>query len=189
VDDLTRCAWAASDPLLATYHDAEWGVPERDERRLFELLTLEGAQAGLSWLTVLRKREAYRRAFHGFDPAAVAEMDTRDVDRLVGDAGLIRHRPKLASVIANAAALLALHAEGGGLSELLWAFVDGRPQQPRRRRGADVPAATPLSSAASRELRRRGFGFAGPTTVYALMQAGGLVNDHVVDCFRWAELA
>jgi DNA-3-methyladenine glycosylase I len=189
VNEPTRCGWATGDPLLMAYHDAEWGVPERDERRLFELLTLEGAQAGLSWLTVLRKRDAYRRAFHGFDPAAVAGMGERDVDRLLLDPGLIRHRQKLASVVTNARAVLSLREADGGLSELLWGLVGGAPLQPRRRHGQDVPAATPLSRAASRELRRRGFGFVGPTTVYALMQAAGLVNDHVVDCLRWAELA
>ena len=189
VDERARCSWAAGDPLLTAYHDAEWGVPERDERRLFELLTLEGAQAGLSWLTVLRKREAYRRAFHGFDPAAVAAMGEADVERLLQDAGLIRHRQKLASVLANARAVVALRDAGGGLPQLLWGLVEGAPLQPHRRRGADIPAATPLSGAASRELRRRGFAFVGPTTVYALMQAAGLVNDHLVDCFRWAELA
>jgi len=186
---LTRCAWATGDALLTAYHDAEWGVPVRDESGLFELLTLEGAQAGLSWLTVLRKRDGYRRGFHGFDPAAVARMGDAEVERLMADPGVVRHRRKLDSVPANARAILALRDAGSSLSDLLWGLVDGRPLQPRRRRGSDVPAETPLSRAASRELRRRGFAFVGPTTVYALMQAAGLVNDHTVDCHRFAALA
>jgi DNA-3-methyladenine glycosylase I len=185
----TRCAWATGDPLLTAYHDAEWGVPVRAEPGLFELLTLEGAQAGLSWLTVLRKRDGYRRAFHGFDPAAVARMGDADVERLIADPGVVRHRGKLASVPANARAILALQEAGSSLSDLLWGLVDGRPLQPRRRSPSEVPAETPVSRAASRELRRRGFAFCGPTIVYALMQAAGLVNDHTVDCHRFAELA
>ncbi|HXH82733.1 MAG TPA: DNA-3-methyladenine glycosylase I [Candidatus Tectomicrobia bacterium] len=183
-----RCAWAR-DPLDRGYHDREWGVPLRDDRRLFELLTLEGAQAGLSWSTILRKRSAYRRAFAGFDPRAVARFGAADVARLLADAGIVRHRGKIEATIENARRFLAVQREHGSFAEYLWAFVGGRPLQNRWRRAADVPAATEVSRALSRNLRARGFRFVGPTICYAFMQAAGLVNDHTVDCFRHAAVA
>ncbi len=183
-----RCAWApAGDPLYLAYHDEEWGVPSREERHLFELLVLEGAQAGLSWATILRKRQGYRRAFAGFDPEAVARFDARDVDRLLGDPGIVRNRLKVESAVANARATLAARDEGG-LDGLLWSFVGGEPIVNRPRTLADVPPETAESKAMSKELKRRGFRFVGPTVCYSLMQAAGLVNDHVVGCFRHAEV-
>jgi len=180
-----RCAWVpAGDPLYVAYHDEEWGVPERDERRLFELLTLEGAQAGLSWSTILRKRDGYRRLFAGFDPEAVARFDERDVERLLGDPAIVRNRLKVESTVANARAVLRLHEEGTSLSEVLWASVGGEPRRNAWRELSELPAETPESRALSKELKRRGFRFVGPTVIYALMQAAGLVNDHVVGCFR-----
>jgi DNA-3-methyladenine glycosylase I len=184
-----RCDWASDDPLMVAYHDEEWGVPVRDDRRLFEFLTLEGAQAGLSWMTILRKREGYRRAFAGFDPEAVAEFGDPEVERLLADASIVRNRAKIASAVGNARALLAVREERGSFADHLWSFVDGRPLQPRRRSLAEVPAETPEARAISRDLRRRGFAFVGPTIVYALMQACGLVNDHVTGCFRHDALA
>lgn len=183
-----RCAWAGDDPVYIEYHDHEWGVPNRDERHLFEMLILEGAQAGLSWITILKRREGYRRAFAGFDPAAVARFDDDDVARLLADRGIVRNRAKVASAIGNARVVRELHAAGETLSELLWSFVDGEPIQNRWRNLAEVPAETAESEAMSRELKRRGFSFVGPTICYALMQAVGMVNDHVVDCFRHPEL-
>jgi DNA-3-methyladenine glycosylase I len=173
---------------MVEYHDREWGVPQRDDRVLYEFLVLEGAQAGLSWMTILRKREGYRRAFAGFDPEAVARFGDADVARLLADASIVRNRAKVAAAIANARALLAVREERGSFAGHLWSFVDGRPLQPDRRSLADVPAETPEARTISRDLRRRGFGFVGPTIVYSLMQACGLVNDHVTTCFRWAEL-
>jgi DNA-3-methyladenine glycosylase I len=172
---------------MVAYHDREWGTPERRERPLFELLTLEGAQAGLSWRTVLHKREGYRRAFAGFDPDLVAHFGDADRERLLADAGIVRNQLKIQSAIANARAVIELRS-GPTLAGLLWGYVDGRPQQPARRSLADLPAWTPLSRAISRDLGKRGFRFAGPTVVYSLLQAAGLVNDHLVDCFRWPEL-
>src|SRR5215831_4332167 len=183
-----RCDWAGEDPLMVAYHDAEWGVPARDDRTLFEFLTLEGAQAGLSWMTILRKREGYRRAFAGFDPEAVAHFTDGDVARLLADASIVRNRAKVASAIANARALLAVREERGSFAEHLWSFVGGRPLQPVRHALTDLPAETPEAREISRDLKRRGFGFVGPTIVYSLMQACGLVNDHVTGCFRHAEL-
>ncbi len=167
---------------MLAYHDEEWGVPSRDERHLFELLTLEGAQAGLAWTTILHKREGYRRVFAGFDPHAVARFTERDVMRLLADPGIVRHRGKIESTVSNARCILELE---GGLAELLWSFVGGEPIVGRRRTLADLPAETPESRAMSKELKRRGFRFVGPTTCYALMQAAGLVNDHVTGCFRF----
>ncbi|HXM56798.1 MAG TPA: DNA-3-methyladenine glycosylase I [Candidatus Dormibacteraeota bacterium] len=184
-----RCGWAGEDPLMVAYHDEEWGVPVRDDRKLFEFLTLEGAQAGLSWMTILRKREGYRRAFAGFDPEAVARFTDVDVQRLLADGAIVRNRAKIAASMANARALLAVQAERGSFAEHLWSFVDGRPLQPGRAAMGDVPAETPEARAISRDLKRRGFAFVGPTIVYALMQACGLVNDHVTGCFRYAALA
>jgi DNA-3-methyladenine glycosylase I len=186
--EVRRCSWAESDPLLARYHDEEWGVPSFDERYLFELLTLEGAQAGLSWLTVLRKREGYRRAFAGFDPVRVARYRPATIDRLLADPGVIRHRGKLESVVTNARAILALRREGVSLAAELWRHVGGRPLRNRRRSIRDVPSKTPESAAMSRALARRGFRFVGPTTCYSLMQAAGMVDDHAIECFRRKEV-
>jgi DNA-3-methyladenine glycosylase I len=184
-----RCAWGDQpDPAYRAYHDTEWGVPVRDERHLFELLVLEGAQAGLSWATILHKREGYRRAFAGFDPSAVAAFGAEDVDRLLADAGIVRNRAKVAAAVDNARAVLALHAGGSTLVELLWSFVGGEPVVNRFASLGEIPAETEASRAMSRDLRRRGFRFVGPTICYSLMQSAGLVNDHEVSCFRWAEV-
>jgi DNA-3-methyladenine glycosylase I len=183
-----RCAWAGStDPLLIEHHDREWGVPLHDERALFELLILEGAQAGLSWNTILRKRDGYRRAFAGFEPEAVAAFGPDDVERLLGDARIVRNRAKILATIANARGVVDLRTEGG-LDSHLWSFVGGRPIVNRFERLSELPASTPVSEAMSRDLRRRGFGFVGPTICYAFMQSAGLVNDHEIGCFRWAEV-
>ncbi len=177
-----RCPWAEDAGIMAAYHDHEWGVPERDDQRLFEFLVLEGAQAGLSWRTVLTRRPAYRAAFAGFDPAVVAGYGPADEARLLADAGIIRNRAKVRSAIANARAVLALQAERGSLATHLWSFVDDRPVQHHWKRIADVPATDPTAEALSRDLRRRGFTFVGPTICYAHMQATGMVNDHLVTC-------
>jgi DNA-3-methyladenine glycosylase I len=174
------------DPLYVAYHDDEWGVPLHGDRRLFELLTLEGAQAGLSWSTILRKREGYRAAFAGFEPEAVARFSARDMERLLADPGIVRNRLKVESTIANARAVLELDES---LDELLWSFVGGSPKVNRWRTLAELPAETVESKAMSKELKRRGFRFVGPTVCYAFMQAAGLVNDHVVGCFRYRDLA
>lgn len=184
----SRCPWCGSDPLYVRYHDEEWGVPSRDDHHLLEMLCLEGQQAGLSWITVLRKREAYWRAFHGFDPARVAQMSDADIEALLGDAGLIRHRGKLTAIRDNAVATLALQREAGSLADWLWAFVGDRPLVNDWPSYRDAPASTPLSTQLSKELRRRGFRFVGATTVYAFLQACGFVNDHETGCFRHAEL-
>jgi DNA-3-methyladenine glycosylase I len=177
-----RCAWVPQgDPLYVAYHDEEWGVPSRDERHLFEMLVLEGAQAGLSWSTILRKREGYRKAFAGFDAAKVARFGPRDVERLMGDAGIVRNRLKIESTVANAKAAL----EQEGLADLLWSFVGGEPKVNGWKTVAEIPAETQESKAMSKELKRRGFRFVGPTVCYAFMQACGLVNDHTTDCFRF----
>ena len=188
-DARIRCAWGASDPLYVDYHDGEWGVPLHDDRALFELLCLEGAQAGLAWITILRKRDGYRRAFEGFDPRRVAGYSDADVARLLADSGIVRNRAKIASVIGNAKAYLRLADDIGSVADHLWSFVDGRPVQNRWRSMADVPAETDASRAMSRDLRARGFAFVGPTICYAFMQSAGMVNDHVVGCFRHAEVA
>ena len=179
---MDRCAWVPlDDPLYVTYHDEEWGVPERDDRRLFELLNLEGAQAGLSWSTILRKREGYRAAFSDWEIEKIAGFGEHDVARLLADARIVRHRGKIEATIGNARATLALDVP---LSELLWSFVDGEPRVNSWRRVSDIPAQTPESVALSKELKRRGFRFTGPTTCYALMQSAGLVDDHTLVCFR-----
>jgi DNA-3-methyladenine glycosylase I len=183
-----RCRWAR-DPLDVVYHDEEWGVPVRDDRVLFEFLILEGAQAGLSWSTILTKREGYRRAFAGFDPQRVARFGAADKRRLLADAGIVRHTGKIAATIDNARAFLAIQAEHGSFAKYVWGFVDGQPLPVRRRSFREVPAETDLSRALSADLRRRGFRFVGPTICYAFMQAVGLVNDHTVDCFRYREVA
>jgi DNA-3-methyladenine glycosylase I len=182
-----RCHWARGEPEIA-YHDREWGVPLHADRRLFELLILEGAQAGLSWSTVLRRRSGYRRAFAGFDPSRVARFTPAAVARLLRDPGIIRHRGKIESAVGNARAFLAIQREHGSFAAYLWSSVGGRPVQNRRRALREVPAETAVSRELSRDLRRRGFTFAGPTICYAFMQAAGLVNDHLTSCFRHAEV-
>ncbi|WP_316016136.1 DNA-3-methyladenine glycosylase I [Roseobacter sp. HKCCA0434] len=183
-----RCSWCGADPLYVHYHDTEWGVPERDGRKLWELLCLEGFQAGLSWITILRKREAFRAAFERFDPARVARFGEPDVARLLADPGIVRHRGKIEATIGNARAFLQIEAEGG-FSDFIWGFVDGAPIEARPATMADVPAETALSREMSKALKARGFKFCGPTITYAFMQAAGLVNDHVDGCFRQAEVA
>jgi DNA-3-methyladenine glycosylase I len=183
-----RCDWSTTDPLYLDYHDIEWGAPLHDDRQLFELLVLEGAQAGLAWITILRKREGYRSAFAGFDAARVAAYDEADVARLLADPGIVRNRAKIRSTIGNAQAYLRLSEEHGPFDGWVWSFVGGEPIQNAWRSMAEVPAETGASRALSRELRRRGFSFVGPTIVYAFMQSAGLVNDHIVSCFRHAEL-
>ena len=184
-----RCPWAGSDPLYLRYHDEEWGVPVHDDRHFFEMLVLEGAQAGLAWITILRKREGYRDAFDAFDPAAVARYGDRRVEALLGNPAIVRNRLKVESAVGNARAFLRVQEEHGSFDRYVWRFVDGRPRQNRWRTMADVPAETAESRSMSRDLKRRGFRFVGPTICYAFMQATGLVNDHLVDCFRHAELA
>jgi DNA-3-methyladenine glycosylase I len=183
-----RCTWAESSRAMTDYHDREWGVPQHDDRTLYEFLVLEGAQAGLSWSTILNKRAGYAAAFAGFDPAAVAQYGDTDVGRLLADPGIVRNRLKIHSAIANARALLRVAEAHGSFDAYIWRFVDGQPLQPRRRSSGDVPASTPESDAMSRALKRLGFTFVGTTICYAFMQAVGMVNDHTVDCFRHAEL-
>ena len=185
---LRRCRWAGSDPLMIAYHDREWGKPLRNERRLFEFLVLEGAQAGLSWSTILNKRENYRRAFHDFDPAKVARYGARDQARLLNDAGIVRNRAKIEAAVVNAKAFLGVQQSVGSFGEHAWSFVGGRPIVNRRRWKGDVPAFTEESVALSKDLSARGFRFVGPTIMYAFMQAVGMVNDHLVECFRHREL-
>jgi DNA-3-methyladenine glycosylase I len=186
---MRRCEWAAEgDPDYLAYHDEEWGIPSHDEVHLFELLTLEGAQAGLSWSTILRKRDGYRKAFASFDAAKVARFDQRKVERLLGDPAIVRNRLKVESTVNNARRVLELREELGGLDPYLWSFVDGAPIVGRRKRLAEIPAETAESRAMSKDLRSRGFRFVGPTICYALMQAAGLVNDHTTACFRYREL-
>ena len=183
-----RCEWAGTDPLMLDYHDREWGAPSHDQSFLYEMLTLEGAQAGLSWITILRKREGYRHAFAGFDAARVARFDRRRVERLLADPRIVRNRLKVESAVNNAARVRELEKELGSFDAYLWSFVDGVPLQGSRRRLGDLPAETPLSRDLSRDMKRRGFRFVGPTVCYAFMQAVGMVNDHVKGCFRYAEL-
>jgi DNA-3-methyladenine glycosylase I len=180
----SRCPWAGEDPLMAAYHDGEWGRPVHDDRTLFEFLVLEGAQAGLSWSTVLKKRDGYRRAFAGFDARKVSRFGARDVARLMGDAGIVRNRLKLESTIENAAHVLEVAKERGSFDAYVWSFVGGKPLRRPRRALNDVPATTPESDALSKDLKKRGFRFVGSTIIYAFMQATGLVDDHVAGCFR-----
>ena len=187
--DLPRCGWATSDPLYIAYHDEEWGRPVHDDRHLFEMLILEGAQAGLSWETILNRRENYRRAFARFDPERVAAFGAAQRRTLLADSGIIRNRLKIEAAISNARAFLEVQREHGSFDAWLWQFVDGKPVVNRWRSLRDIPPQTPLSLALSKELRRRRFRFVGPTIVYAFMQAMGMVNDHVVDCFRHAHVA
>lgn len=182
-----RCAWARN-PLAVDYHDREWGVPVRRDRTFFEFLILEGAQAGLSWDTILKKRPAYRKAFAGFDPKKVARFDAKKKRALMRDAGIVRNRLKIEASVANARAFLKVQAEYGSFSRYVWGFVGGKPLVARRRQLRDVPARTALSDALSKDLKARGFRFVGSTIVYAFMQATGLVNDHTTDCYRWKAL-
>jgi DNA-3-methyladenine glycosylase I len=184
-----RCPWCLGSDLYIRYHDEEWGRPVRDDAVLFEFLILEAAQAGLSWSTILAKRENYRRAFAGFDPARVARFNARDVARLMNDAGIVRNRLKIESAVSSAAAFLAVRHRFGSFSDYVWRFVDGRPLQNRRRGMRQVPARTALSDALSADLKSRGFRFVGSTICYAFMQAVGLVNDHLTSCFRHPQLA
>lgn len=185
-----RCDWGIeSDPLYLAYHDEEWGVPSHDDRHLFELLTLEGAQAGLSWSTILKKREGYRHAFAGFDPDRVAKFDGRTLERLLKNPGIVRNRLKIEAAVNNAQHGLEVRDQFGSLDTYLWKFVGGKPIVGRWRTIREIPAETEESRAMSHDLRRRGFRFVGPTICYAFMQAAGLVNDHIVTCFRFADLA
>jgi DNA-3-methyladenine glycosylase I len=185
----TRCAWAPEgDPLYIAYHDEEWGVPSRDDRELYEMLVLEGAQAGLSWSTILRKREGYRQAFAGFDAEAVARFGAADVERLLGDAGIVRNRLKVESAITNAQRVLEVQEADGSLAACLWSFVGGTPIVNRFRELGEIPAETDESRAMSKDLKRRGFRFVGPTICYAFMQSTGMVNDHLLGCFRYGEV-
>ena len=183
----TRCGWARN-PLAEAYHDAEWGVPIHDDRKIFEFIVLEGAQAGLSWDTILKKRQAYRQAFDGFDPAKVARYGARKVAALLANPGIVRNRLKVGSAVRNARAFLSVQEERGSFDAYIWGFVDGRPIVNRWKALREIPARTPLSDAISKDLKKRGFSFVGSTIVYAHLQATGVVNDHVVSCFRWREV-
>jgi DNA-3-methyladenine glycosylase I len=187
MDDKVRCSWAGSDPLYIAYHDEEWGTPLRDDRALYEMLMLEGFQAGLSWITILRKRENFRRAFDGFEPERIAAYDERKVAALMTDAGIVRNRAKIEGAIAGARAYLKIMGETGGFRDYLWQFTGGRPIVNRWRSMSEVPAETPEARAMSKALKARGFKFVGPTICYAFMQATGMVDDHILDCFRRTE--
>jgi DNA-3-methyladenine glycosylase I len=184
-----RCAWPGDDPLYLAYHDEEWGVPEFDDRALFEKLVLDGFQAGLAWITILRKRDAFRAAFAGFDPGRIARFTGADIERLMGNAGIVRNRAKIEATIGNARAWGEIQSSGPGFARYLWDFVDGTPVENRFRTMAEIPAESEISRAVSKDLKARGFRFCGPTIIYAFMQAVGMVNDHVVDCFRHGECA
>lgn len=184
-----RCQWAASgNERYLAYHDVEWGVPVHDDHMLFEFLLLEGAQAGLSWSTILNKRDGYRKAFAGFDPATVAAFGNRDVERLMGDAGIVRNRVKIESAISNAQRFIDVQQEFGSFDAYLWPFVAGKTRHNGWKRAEQIPVSTPVSDVLSKDLKQRGFKFVGTTIVYALMQAVGMVNDHTTDCFRWKQL-
>ena len=182
------CTWPGTDPMYLAYHDEEWGVPEHDDRALFEKLQLDGFQAGLSWITILRKRDNFRKAFDGFDPVKIARYREAKVEKLLQDAGIIRHRGKIEATIGNARAWLDIMEEDGGFSGYLWGFVDGEPLQNQFKTMKAVPAETDLSKTISMDLKKRGFNFVGPTIIYAFMQAVGMMNDHTVDCFRYHEV-
>ena len=184
----TRCEWCGNDPLYITYHDDEWGVPVHDDRRLFEFLILEGAQAGLSWLTILKKRENYRKVFHAFDIERMAKYTEDDVTRLLSDAGIVRNRLKIESAVRNARGVLGIQEEYGSLDAYLWRYVNGIPRQNAWRFISELPVTTALSDAMSKDLKKRGFNFVGPTICYAFMQAVGIVNDHTTNCFRYKEI-
>lgn len=183
-----RCPWCGTDPDYVAYHDREWGVPLHDDRRLFEMLILEGAQAGLSWITILKKRPAYRRAFHDFDAQTIARYNAASITRLMHDSGIVRNRLKIEAAITNARAFLDIRERYGSFDAFVWQFVDGRPLQRRRRCMSEIPARTPESGRMSRELQRHGFRFVGSTICYAYMQSVGMVNDHLLDCFRHEEV-
>ena len=185
---ISRCTWAGADPLYVEYHDKEWGVPVHDDRKLFEFLILEGAQAGLSWITILRKRENYRKAFAGFDPRKVSRFSKKKIQSLMNDEGIIRNRLKIESAVSNAQAFLAVQKEFGSFDKYIWRFVGGKPLVNKRRTRGSVPARTRESDAMSEDLKKRGFKFVGSTICYAHMQATGMVNDHVVTCFRHADV-
>ncbi len=186
---LKRCPWTSDDPLMIAYHDREWGVPLHDDTSLFEFLVLEGAQAGLSWSTVLRKRENFRKAFHGFDPVVVARYKEKDVQRLLKDEGIIRNRSKIEAAITNARLVLEIQKEFGSFAAYIWQFSGSKPVQHKFTRLSRIPATTDESDAMSKDLKKRGFKFVGPTICYAFMQAVGMVNDHLVDCFRYGEVS
>ncbi len=185
---MKRCHWVTDDPLYQRYHDLEWGVPLREDGRLFEMLILEGAQAGLSWITILKRRESYQTAYEGFDPVRIAGWDSNKVMLLMQDEGIIRNRLKIQSAIVNARACLAIMEEYGSFAAFIWGFVDGRPVQNSWHEHQQIPAATAASTRMSRALKQRGFTFVGPTICYAFMQAVGMVNDHVIDCFRYKQV-
>lgn len=185
---IKRCTWCGSDPLYVAYHDRDWGVPVHDDRLLFEMLILEGAQAGLSWLTILKKRENYRKAFHGFDAAIIADYDQQEINRLMQDAGIVRNRLKIEATIKNARGFLQTVAEFHSFSDYLWRFVDGQPIINTWQEHAAIPAHTPVSDRLSKDLKKRGFNFVGSTICYALMQSIGMVNDHITGCFRYDEI-
>jgi len=186
--EVTRCGWAGSDPIYVRYHDREWGVPRRTDRKLFEMLILEGAQAGLSWITILKKRPRYREVFERFDPKLVAAFDEKRIQTLLQDPGIVRNRAKVRSAVGNAQAFLEIRQEFGTFSRYLWAFVDGKPIVNRHKSMSDVPAETEISQQLSRDLKRRGMRFVGPTIMYAFMQSVGMVNDHLLGCFRHREI-
>jgi len=186
---IIRCSWCLGDPEYTRYHDKEWGVPLKNSRKLFEFLVLDGAQAGLSWLTILKRRENYRLAFDGFDPEKMARYGEKDVERLLNDSGIIRNRLKIRSAIDNAKAYCRMEEAGESFGKWLWNWVDGKPVVNRRKTLAEIPASTELSEGISRELKKKGFSFVGPTIIYAFIQAAGLVNDHLVDCYRYEQLA
>jgi DNA-3-methyladenine glycosylase I len=188
MENKQRCQWVGDDPLYVAYHDQEWGVPVHDDRLLFEFLTLEGAQAGLSWITILRKREGYRQAFAGFDPVAVAAFTAEDEARLRENPAIVRNRLKIASTVTNARAFLDVQGEFGSFDAYIWRFVDGAPVRNAWQTLAEIPAETERSRAMSKDLKRRGFRFVGPTICYAFMQAVGMVNDHTTDCFRYVNV-
>lgn len=187
-DDVKRCEWAGNDPLYVAYHDREWGIPEHDDRKLFEMLILEGAQAGLSWSTILKKRENYRRAFDNFDPNIVAQYGDEKIAALLSDEGIVRNRLKINAGVQNARAFLQVQDEFGSFDAYIWRFVDGEPLVNASEDLNQIPAQTPESEAMSKDLKKRGFSFVGPTICYAFMQAVGMVNDHVIDCFRYGEI-
>ena len=188
VKNENRCSWCGNDPLYVAYHDEEWGVPVYDDQTLFEFLILEGAQAGLSWSTILKKREGYRLGFDGFDVEKVACYDGIKISALLNDPGIVRNQLKIGSAVTNAQVFLNIQEEWGRFSDFIWSFVDGRPIQNAWRSLAEIPAKTPLAEALSKDLKKRGFRFVGPTIIYAFMQATGMVNDHLLDCFRYPEI-
>jgi DNA-3-methyladenine glycosylase I len=188
MNPIKRCSWAHTDPLMIGYHDTEWGVPLHDDCKIYEFLVLEGMQAGLSWLTILRKRENFRGAFRGFNPAIVAEFSSRDMNRLMADAGIIRNRQKLEAAITNARSFLLVQREFGSFDRYIWNFVGGKPIRHRFRADTEIPATSPESDGLSKDMKQRGFKFAGSTIIYAHMQATGMVNDHLVNCFRYKQI-